>query len=180
MTKNTIYTSFLLLSILLLPVHANARQAVAIDYLYGFDDISGLRLAYRPVTTEIYTDWFGDIKLYWEASINVWEYGENDTHSTNVAIALSPVVVKKITDLNNKYPLYIEAGIGASLVNDREFAGKNIGSHYQFEDRLGLLLSLDGADQQQIALRYMHYSNGGLNSKNPGLDFLNLSYSYHF
>jgi lipid A 3-O-deacylase len=26
----------------------------------------------------------------------------------------------------------------------------------------------------------MHYSNGGLNDKNPGMDFLNLSYAVHF
>jgi lipid A 3-O-deacylase len=29
-------------------------------------------------------------------------------------------------------------------------------------------------------MRYMHYSNGGLNDKNPGMDFLNLSYAMHF
>ena len=49
-----------------------AGQSVAIDYLHGFDDIKGVRVAYRPVTTSLYTDWFGDIKLYWEASFNVW------------------------------------------------------------------------------------------------------------
>ena len=98
----------------------------------------------------------------------------------NLAVAISPVIVKQLTTVYDKYPLYLEAGIGASLVNDRHFAGKNIGSHYQFEDRLGFLLSLDEQENNQIALRYMHYSNGGLNSDNPGLDFLNVSYSYHF
>jgi len=157
-----------------------AGQSVAIDYLHGFDDIKGVRVAYRPVTTSLYTDWFGDIKLYWEASFNVWEYGRYNDHDTNLALALSPVLVKQISTVYDKYPLYLEAGIGASLVNDRHFAGKNIGSHYQFEDRLGLLLSLDEQEVNQLALRYMHYSNGGLNSDNPGLDFLNVSYSYHF
>ena len=119
------------------------RQAVAIDYLHGSDNIDGLRLAYRPFTQKLHTDWFGDIKLYWEASFNIWEYGENNNHSTNLAVAISPVIVKQLTTLYDKYLLYLEAGIGASLVNNRHFAGKNIGSHYQFEDRLGFLLSLD-------------------------------------
>jgi len=162
-----------------LSAHAG-RQAVAVDYLHGSDNIDGVRLAYRPLSYDLYTDWFGDIKLYWEASFNIWEYGEDNSHATNLAVAISPVIVKQLTTVYDKYPLYLEAGIGASLVNDRHFAGKNIGSHYQFEDRLGFLLSLDEQENNQIALRYMHYSNGGLNSDNPGLDFLNVSYSYHF
>ena len=76
------------------------------------------------------------------------------------------------------YPLFVEAGIGASFINDEKVAGKDIGSNYQFEDRLGLVLELD--ENQHVALRYMHFSNGGFNSNNPGLDFMNLSYAYSF
>ena len=159
--------------------HANS-QAVAIDYLQGSDDIKGVRLAYRPFTHHLVSDWFGEISLYWEASVNVWEYGAQNTHSSNVAFALSPVLMKRIGTVADSYPVYLEAGIGASLVNDREFAGKDIGSHYQFEDRLGLVMSLDEDDSAQVSVRYMHYSNAGLNDDNPGLDFLSLSYIHHF
>ena len=52
--------------------------------------------------------------------------------------------------------------IGVSLVEDTRFAGKDIGSHYQFEDRLGLVTDFGENMNQSIALRYMHYSNGCL------------------
>ena len=121
-------------------------QGYAIDYLVGEGDISGLRLAYRPYYTELTeVPWFGRLDVYWELSVNFWEFG-----------------------------------IGVSLVSDTQFAGKDIGSHYQFEDRLGLRMEFGKAFKQSVTLRYMHYSNGGLNDNNPGMDFLNLSYAQRF
>ena len=156
-------------------------QAVAVDWLIGDDDITGVRLAYRPYVYELNdVPFFDTLDIYWEVSANFWEYGEQNNHTTNLAVALSPVVSKTFHHINGKYPLKWEFGIGVSLVNDTRFAGKDIGSHYQFEDRLGLVIDIGENLQQSIAIRYMHYSNGGLNSKNPGVDFLNISYAYEF
>ncbi|MBY0418957.1 MAG: acyloxyacyl hydrolase [Pararheinheimera sp.] len=63
-------------------------------------------------------------------------------------------------------------------LNKQRFAGKDLGSHYQFEDRIGLIWQLQS--KAQLALRYMHYSNAGLQKPNPGLDFIALSYAYRF
>ena len=156
-------------------------QAVAVDWLIGDDDITGVRLAYRPyVYTLSNVPLFDTLDIYWEVSAIFWEYGDKNHHTTNLAVALSPVVSKTFYHINEKYPLKWEFGIGVSLVNDTRFAGKDIGSHYQFEDRLGIAVDVGEDLQQSIALRYMHYSNGGLNSRNPGVDFLNLSYAYKF
>lgn len=156
-------------------------QAVAVDLLVGSDDITGLRLAYRPYIYQVNNvPYFDQLDIYWEVSVNFWEFGEFNQHETNYAIALSPVIGKTFYHIDGKYPLRWEFGIGISLVEDTRFAGKDIGSHYQFEDRIGLAVDFGEDHKQSLALRYMHYSNGGLNSKNPGLDFLNLSYSYSF
>lgn len=156
-------------------------QSVAVDMLIGESDLSGIRLAYRPVH-QSFDQLFmlGKVDIYWEVSMNIWEYGQSNRHETNFAIALSPVFSWHLKDLQGKYPLSFEFGIGLSLVEDTRFAGKDIGSHYQFEDRLGLTLQFGEDLAQSAAIRYMHYSNGGLNDKNPGMDFLNLSYSYKF
>lgn len=159
----------------------NPTQAVAVDLLVGSDDITGVRLAYRPHVYQINdVPFFDKLDVYWEVSVNFWEFGEFNQHETNYAIALSPVFGKTFHHINGKYPLRWEFGIGISLVEDTRFAGKDIGSHYQFEDRLGLAVDFGEDHSHSVALRYMHYSNGGLNSKNPGLDFLNLSYAYSF
>jgi len=162
--------------------HTNSRKpSVAADLLIGEDDVSGLRLSYRPLTHQVRNvPYFDTLNVYWELSINFWEYGDNNQHQTNYVLALSPVVSKVVYHVADKYPLSWEFGIGISLVDDTKFAGKDIGSHYQFEDRLGLSLSFGEGFRQTASIRYMHYSNGGLNSKNPGMDFLNLAYSYQF
>ncbi len=155
-----------------------ARQGAALDLLLGEGDLTGLRLAYRPYQGHLSkVQWLGDVEVYFEFSLNFWEYGAQNRHETNLALALSPVISQQFATLYG-YPLKWEFGIGVSLVDDTRFAGKDIGSHYQFEDRLGLVLQTDS--QQSVALRYMHYSNGGLNDHNPGMDFLNLSYARWF
>ena len=165
------------LALLLLPNLVQAKQTISVDYMNGFDDIDGIRFAYRPIEHNLSTGWFGDIKLYWELSAYHWEYGEENNHSTSYALSITPIFMKQISTVYD-YPLFVEAGIGASFINDEKVAGKDIGSNYQFEDRLGLVLELD--ESQHVALRYMHFSNGGFNSDNPGLDFMNLSYAYSF
>lgn len=161
---------------------ANAKgQAVAIDYLHGEGDLSGIRVAYRPFHTNIDTfEWLGELDLHLEVSVNFWEFGENNQHETNYALALSPVFSKQFATLYDKYPIKWEFGIGVSLIEDTRFAGKDIGSHYQFEDRLGLIMEFGDDLEKSVTLRYMHYSNGGLNDDNPGMDFLNLSYAWKF
>ncbi|WP_460314946.1 acyloxyacyl hydrolase [Aliiglaciecola aliphaticivorans] len=156
-------------------------QAVAADLLLGSDDITGVRLAYRPYVYELNdVPFFDQLDIYWEVSANFWEYGEHNNHATNFVLALSPVVSKTFYHIDDKYPLKWEFGIGISMVDDTHFAGKDIGSHYQFEDRLGLVVDFGKNLKQSVSVRYMHYSNGGLNSNNPGVDFLNISYAFKF
>tara|TARA_R110002167_G_scaffold150414_1_gene344122 strand:- start:324 stop:914 length:591 start_codon:yes stop_codon:yes gene_type:complete len=156
-------------------------QAIAIDVLIGEDNVSGIRLSYRPHTyTIVDVPYFITLDVYWELSANFWEYGADNQHETNYALALSPVFGNVFYHVADKYPLRWEFGIGVSLVDDTRFAGKDIGSHYQFEDRLGLSMAFGDNLQQIASIRYMHYSNGGLNSKNPGMDFLNMAYSFKF
>lgn len=167
----------------LAPLHqvSAAPQTVAIDYLVGESNISGIRLGYRPFNMEVtQLPYIGPVDLYWELSANLWEYGKDNRHQTNFVLALSPVIGQTFYHIDQRYPLRWEFGIGISLVNDTSFAGKDIGSHYQFEDRLGLAVDFGDHLQQSLALRYMHYSNGGLNSKNPGMDFLNVAYTHDF
>jgi hypothetical protein len=157
------------------------RQAISIDYLDGSENLKGLRVSYRPYTTDLIDiPIIGKSKIYWETSVNFWKSQEGQSNDTSYAIALSPVFVKELTTIADKYPLSLEFGIGASYVHEEKFAGRNIGSNYQFEDRLGFILGFGPDSQSQVFIRYMHYSNGGLNTRNPGLDFLSLGVSYHF
>ena len=161
-------------------VSAAMADEMAIDLLKGEGDVTGVRLAYRPYHATI-TDFplIGDVNLYLELSANKWRYGDPAEYDDNLAIALSPVLTRQFATVDDK-ALFWEFGIGVSFLDKKRFAGKNLGSYYQFEDRLGLTLALDPAKKRSISLRYFHYSNGGLEKPNPGMDFINLSYAWRF
>ncbi len=63
-------------------------------------------------------------------------------YDDNLAIAFSPVLTRQFTTVYGK-ALFWELGVGVSFLDKKRFAGKDLGSYYQFEDRLGLTLALD-------------------------------------
>jgi hypothetical protein len=163
---------------------ASPTQAIGIDYVHGEGGVNGLRIVYHPHLNKISETKTVkissvDIDLNYEFSLNMWQFYKNSHSDNNWAVAFSPVFSKQFSEVYGK-PLKWEAGIGISLVKDTKFAGKDIGSHYQFEDRIGLKVLLDKLAKKSISVRYIHYSNGGLNDKNPGLDFINISYTIRF
>lgn len=147
----------------------------AVDYIQGEGDVKGIKLAYLYHPESLQT-LFKNTHVYLESSINLWQYGAENNHQTNTVLALSPVFQYPIGSVAS-IPLYFEAGIGVSLINDTHFAGKNVSTHYQFEDRLGLVADFG---KTKAALRYLHYSNAGFKSPNPGLDFISLSLARRF
>lgn len=164
--------------------HASPTQAIGIDYVHGEGGVKGLRVVYHPHLNKISETKTikissVDIDLNYEVSLNMWQFYKKNHSDNNWAVAFSPVFSKQFSEVFGK-PLKWEAGIGISLVKDTKFAGKDIGSHYQFEDRIGLKILLDDLAKKSISVRYIHYSNGGLNDKNPGLDFINISYIIRF
>lgn len=73
---------------------------------------------------------------------------------------------------------YIEAGIGATAFSRTTFADKNISTAFQFGDHIGIGMHV--TDNSRLSLRYSHFSNAGIKRPNPGLDILQLTYSYQY
>lgn len=73
---------------------------------------------------------------------------------------------------------YIEAGIGATLFSSTRFANENISTAFQFGDHVGLGFLV--TPNNRIGLRYSHFSNASIKRPNPGLDVLQLTYTYQF
>ena len=73
---------------------------------------------------------------------------------------------------------YIEAGIGATVFSHSSFADKNLSTAFQFGDHIGIGMHL--SQRSRLSLRYSHYSNAGIKHPNPGLNILQLNYSYRY
>lgn len=156
------------------------RHQLHLAYVQGEGDVQGLKVAVQR-ESGLFTQYLQDYGIAgtvsFEMSANFWRFGpENDTDQ-NVVLAVSPVLTFSLGQVFAK-ELLAEFGIGVSLLDDTTFAGKNVSTHYQFEDRLGLIYRLSQEDS--ISLRYLHYSNAGFKKPNPGLDFIALGYSRAF
>ena len=78
-------------------------------------------------------------------------------------------------------PWFMELGVGVSWM-DQRFATprKEFGSRWNFYDTIGLGYNFGAAHAHELALRWVHVSNGGLKKPNPGQDFIQLRYVARF
>lgn len=110
----------------------------------------------------------GRLTGYWDAGYSYWD---GDETASNHSLSFAPVFVYEFT--GETVRPYIEAGIGVALFSSTELEDNDLGSSFQFEDRLGLGLRFSG---QEIGLRAVHYSNAGLESPNDGVEAYTLHY----
>lgn len=110
---------------------------------------------------------------FWDAGLTYWD--GVDAFSAS----LSPVLRLNFPRAMNQVTPFVEAGIGVALFSKTDLAdGANIGSAFQFEDRIGLGLRL--ASGSEVGLRYYHYSNAGIKKPNNGIDKGALYYRFAF
>lgn len=110
---------------------------------------------------------------YFEGSLNYWSADRDDIF----ALAFSPVFVLSFADKGAGYHPFIEAGIGLAILSDDRIGGRNLGSSWQFEDRIGFGIR---SERLGFHYRYMHYSNGDISKPNQGIDAHVIGMTYRF
>lgn len=156
-------------------------RAWSLEYLTGTSDMHGGRIAYRPdIAYNIDIPLIGDTEIVFEGAFHFFDLHGSAKNEATYGLAITPVFQKQFSSEYLKYPFKLEFGIGVAYVHEEKFGGVDIGSDYQFEDRIGLMFQLDRNAQSKAGIRYIHYSNGGFNTKNPGLDFLSFVYMRSF
>jgi lipid A 3-O-deacylase len=73
----------------------------------------------------------------------------------------------------------LEYGLGANFFSGASLGDKEISTHFQFGNSLGILHHFAGT-RWSTGLRFIHYSNAGLDTPNPGQDYLHLRIGYSF
>ena len=81
-------------------------------------------------------------------------------------------VTPTITLTSPESPGYLEFGIGAHYFDEKQInSRKSVGTHFEFGDFLGFGLRLGSRQQFEVGYRVIHFSNAGISTNNPGLDF---------
>lgn len=114
----------------------------------------------------------GRLTGYWDAGYTYW-FG--DKSASNHSLSFAPVFVYEFA--GERVRPYVEAGIGLALFESTEHESHDLGSSFQFEDRLGFGLRFAG---QEIGVRAVHYSNAGIKQPNDGAETYTLHYRTAF
>lgn len=114
----------------------------------------------------------GRLTGYWDAGYTFWEGDEADS---NHSLSFTPVFVYEFA--GEKVKPYIEAGIGVAAFADTRIEDNDLGSSFQFEDRIGFGVRFAG---QEVGVRAIHYSNAGLKQPNDGTEAYTLHYRMSF
>ena len=110
---------------------------------------------------------------YYETSLGYWK-GQNS--SNLYSVSFTPVFRYIFVKYYDVKP-YLEAGIGGTYITKTKIEQENFGTHFQFENIIGIGFKLYDFD---ISYRYMHYSNAGIDKHNSGADVNVISISYRF
>jgi lipid A 3-O-deacylase len=141
---------------------------------YGYnDDYQRLALVYNTPAfwSHRFANDAGRIDLNAELGLAYWD-ARRGTPTSMWQLSAIPLVRWWPVDT-----VYLEAGVGPTVLSRSRFAERNLGTRLQFGSHFGVGMHL-GA--HRFGLRYSHFSNADIAKDNPGLDLVVLSYSYAF
>lgn len=151
--------------------------AQAADVTFSIGQSGDSTMVYRIGTQfDFGTSWFqsdvGRLTGYWDAGYTFWE---GDDTASNHSLSFAPVFVYEFAGQTVKP--YVEAGIGVAAFSSTELEDNDLGSSFQFEDRIGAGLRFAG---QEVGIRAIHYSNAGIKKPNDGVEAYTLHYRLSF
>ncbi|GAB3764312.1 acyloxyacyl hydrolase [Ramlibacter monticola] len=122
-----------------------------------------------------------ELTAHTEVLVNRWRFdavgGGNDELTQFVVLPSLRMRLER-----GRSPWFIELGIGASWMDKTfETPRKVFSTRWNFYDVLGFGRTFNGgSEQHELALRWTHISNAGIENPNPGQDFLQLRYVRRF
>ncbi len=133
----------------------------------AYHKINVARLGYElPFSRPLSEDAIGYLSGNWEFSLGYWDWKLDQ----NYTLGISPVFYYAFGPDFYGTTFYIELGVGTAFLSKKYFEKRDLSSHFQFEDQLGMGLMWNGHPRVKVSLRYLHYSNFGIREPNQGID----------
>lgn len=121
----------------------------------------------------------GRIKQHWEFGFSYWS-SDNGPNKDLEVFSISPMFVYELGSADNTLQPYIDYSLGLAYVSDTSIADKQLGTHFQFDNRLGFGLRFGSDKRHDLAVNVRHISNAGLDDDNSGFNVVTASYTYRF
>ncbi|MDU8500273.1 acyloxyacyl hydrolase [Pseudomonas syringae] len=116
--------------------------------------------------------WFqtetGHLTGYWDTGYTYWAAGTEGSAGSSVSIA--PVFLYEFA--GEVVRPFVEIGVGVSAFSSTHIGEQDLGSAFNFEDRIGVGLGFKSG--LKAGLRVIHYSNAGIKEPNDGIESFSL------
>ncbi|WP_404402874.1 acyloxyacyl hydrolase [Idiomarina seosinensis] len=173
--KKVVFSTFLVLGSV--PATLSAAE-IHFAGAYSADQLRGARLSLRSDSfAPEWLNWAASPTLAFEGGLNHWQ-NSNDTADNITAFSVSPILSWQLTQSSR--PLFFEAGIGVTYLDNTRIGDRNLSTHWHFEDRLGLAWQYNAESKARVSLAYTHHSNADIEKPNDGLDFFSLTWVLPF
>lgn len=122
--------------------------------------------------------WF--VGGYWELMGMAWKGDGSSPEKELYAVGLTPVFRLQRAEFAKVSP-YVEAGVGVYQFSGRQVHGDlSMGTRFEFGSHLGLGFTFGERQQYDLSYRFQHFSNAGISTNNPGINFNEVRFGYHF
>lgn len=117
---------------------------------------------------------------YWDAQVGYWHTNDKGGDHDIGDFSITPVLRFQSSATSGFVP-YLELGIGAHYLTEKTIADdRHFSTNFQFGDHLGAGFRFGDKAQYDLSYRIQHLSNAGIDSPNPGINFNELRFQYHF
>lgn len=174
MKRAALVLSCAMSSVLLMPA-AHALDGITVQIGESSESTTTYRLgAQFEFGRTLWQSDSGGVRLdgYWDAGVTRW------SSLDATSLSLTPMFRLSFGTSDGGITPFVEGGIGASYFTEIDLDDQDLGSKFQFEDRLGVGLRFNNGSE--VGARYYHYSNAGIKKPNNGIDMAALYYRVSF
>ena len=126
-----------------------------------------------------YDLWGGRVRGLWDIYATRLSFDGARGYDDTWMFGLTPTLRWRAD--NGSAPWFVEAGIGLSYMTDRYITvHKEFSTSFNFASHLGVGYNFGDQRRHEVQLRLEHVSNAGIKHPNPGENFAQLRYGYHF
>jgi len=123
--------------------------------------------------------WGGELRGHWDINLSRWSFdGVAGYNSINV-LGITPTL--RLRPNQGRSAWFWEAGIGGTLADDRyRTTHKEFSTTFNFASHIGLGVNFGARREHEVSVRVQHVSNASIKRPNPGENFVQLRYGFHF
>ncbi len=115
------------------------------------------------------------LRAHWEINLQGWWAERPSRHESGWIAGITPVVQYVY---RSQFTPYVELGIGLKYLSDIQMGDTYKSTQFQFGDLVGFGMQL--GHHLQIGFRFLHISNAGIETPNPGTNFYGIKMDYLF